>query len=61
LAGLLISLGRAAGGQPPMSLEALARFVVASPLYQAALLMLLLVHGRAVLFRLDDREPEGVP
>ena len=61
VAGLLISGGLAASGQPLLGFEPLLRAVLARPLYQAALLLLLVVHGRAILFRMDDREPEGLP
>jgi hypothetical protein len=58
LAGLLVSLNLILMGQPAMGVDALIRFLIGNPLYQAVLLLLLLVSGRTVLFRLDDREPE---
>ncbi len=57
-AGLLVSFNLYLSGQPLLTAAAMFRFLIAHPLYQAVLLFLLLVHGRAVLFRLDDREPE---
>lgn len=56
LAGLLVSLNLLVSGRPAMSVYELIRFLIGNPLYQAALLLLLLINGRTVLFRMDDRE-----
>jgi hypothetical protein len=56
LAGLLVSLNLIPSGRPAMSVYELSRFLIENPLYQAMLLLLLLVNGRTVLFRMDDRE-----
>ena len=56
LAVLLVSLNLSFSGRPAMSLYEVIRFLIGNPIYQAALLLLVLVNGRAVLFRLDDRE-----
>jgi hypothetical protein len=58
LAGLLVHSNLLLSGQPVLSLYALFVFLIGQPLYQAVLLLLLLVNGRAALFRMDDREPE---
>jgi ubiquinone biosynthesis protein len=56
LAGLLVSLNLIVSGRPAMSVYELIGFLIGNPLYQAALLLLLLINGRTVLFRMDDRE-----
>jgi hypothetical protein len=56
LAGLLVSLNLIASGRPAMSVYELISFLIGNPLYQAMLLLLLLLNGRTVLFRMDDRE-----
>jgi len=56
LAGALVSLNLIVGGRPALSVDELIRFLIGNPLYQAMLLLLLLVNGRTVLFRMDDRE-----
>ena len=57
-AGLLVTFNLWLTGRPAMSLYDLIPYLINQPLFQAALLVLLLLHGRAVLFRMDDREPE---
>jgi predicted unusual protein kinase regulating ubiquinone biosynthesis (AarF/ABC1/UbiB family) len=56
LGGAVIALNRYVTGQSPLSAFALVQLLLASPIYQAVLLLLVLLNGRAVLFRLDDRE-----
>ena len=59
LAGLLVWLNLILSGRPLMSVYEVLQGLIGNPLYQAVLLLLLLVYGRTVLFRLDDQEPEG--
>jgi len=59
LAGMLVWLNLLLSGQPLLSVSAVVQILINHPLYQAVLLLLLLVNGRTVLFRMDDWEPEG--
>ena len=59
LAWILVWLRQVLSGRPLMSIGEVLPVLTGHPLYQAVLLLLLLVHGRTVLFRLDDQEPEG--
>ena len=58
-AGLLVTLNLWLSGRPAMSVYDLIPYLSNQPLFQALLLLLLLLHGRTVLFRMDDREPEA--
>lgn len=56
LGAAAIALNRYATGQPALSAYTVIQLLIANPIYQAVLLLLLVVTSRAVLFRLDDRE-----
>jgi len=56
--GLLVTLNLWLSGRPAMRVYDLIPYLINQPLFQALLLLLLLLHGRTVLFRMDDREPE---
>jgi predicted unusual protein kinase regulating ubiquinone biosynthesis (AarF/ABC1/UbiB family) len=59
LAVALVALTLLFRGRPAMSVYAIIQFLIANPVYQAVLLLLVLLNGRTVLFRLDDREASG--
>jgi hypothetical protein len=52
MAGLYFYLGT----KYPFNVQAVFSAAVTNPLYQALILVLILVNGRTVLFRLDDKE-----
>jgi ubiquinone biosynthesis protein len=56
--GLLVTFSAWLSGRPAMSVYDLILYLINQPLFQAVLLLLLLLHGRTALFRMDDREPE---
>jgi ubiquinone biosynthesis protein len=56
LSVLLVYLNLIFGGKQPGSLYAIVQPVIANPVYQIILLILILVNGRTVLFRMDDKE-----
>jgi ubiquinone biosynthesis protein len=56
LSVLLVYLNLIFGGKQPGSLYAIVQPVIANPVYQVILLVLILVNGKTVLFRMDDKE-----
>jgi len=45
-------------GKQPFDIYEVLRGVIMSPLYQIAILALVVVNGRTVLFRMDDKEAQ---
>ena len=50
------SVAQYLSGAPSVSMINLLRYMIANPVYQIALLVLLFTNGRSVLFRMDDKE-----
>jgi predicted unusual protein kinase regulating ubiquinone biosynthesis (AarF/ABC1/UbiB family) len=52
----LASLQVYVGAQGPINIFGIIQQVVTNPIYQVALIVMIFIHGRTILFRLDDKE-----
>jgi hypothetical protein len=58
LTALVVVLNIYLGAKEPMDITQILPSILINPIYQIALLILVFVNGRTILFRMDDKEVE---
>jgi len=56
LAASLVAFNLYLSGEPAMQVQSIVHAVMTSPVYRTIILILILINGRTVLFRMDDKE-----